>query len=198
MTPDIMAWGQMVITRDDVRDQDVLEVGASDVNGSLRPYIEALGPRSYVGVDPDPGTVDPLTSTLVASSRVDVVASGEELVERFGPDRFGLVVSTEMLEHAEHWQEVVWNMMAVTEPGGVMVVTTRGPGFPYHPFPEDHWRYTVGDFEAIWAGWQVNDLREDPGNPGVFIKATKPTEWDAEAEADRLSALTVQAQRKTY
>src|SRR6266576_6160414 len=52
----VMEFGQRVLGETDVRDRAVLEVGARDVNGSLRPWIESLQPASYFGVDIVPGT----------------------------------------------------------------------------------------------------------------------------------------------
>lgn len=189
MTPAILAWGARIITFEDVRNARVLEVGAADVNGSLRPHVTDLDPLTYVGVDayPEPGI-----------GGVDEVVRGEDLVARFGLQSFDLVISTEMLEHAEHWQDVVWNMKAVTRPSGLHVVTTRSVGFPYHPYPEDWWRFSVGDFEAIWSDWDVFDLTDDPDNPGVFIKARRPVGWDAVAGRALLDGLEVTRQRQTY
>ena len=42
---------------DDVAGKSVLEVGALDVNGSVRSHIELLRPSRYVGVDLEPGAV---------------------------------------------------------------------------------------------------------------------------------------------
>lgn len=66
----------------------VLEVGACDVSGSIRPIIsEAFGPAEYIGVD------------IVPGPGVDKVCAAEDLVAVFGEDRFDCVISTEMLEH---------------------------------------------------------------------------------------------------
>lgn len=179
MTPEVYAWVEAMLAGEDLRFQDVLEVGARDVNGSARDLVLARGPQSYVGVDIEPG------------EGVDEVVAAEGLVDRFGPDRFGLVVSTEMLEHVERWRDALWSMMAATRPDGLMLVTTRSPGFPRHDWPDDHWRFALEDFYWIWAGWYMEDLRSDPALPGVFIRARKPPAWDATAARARLDRLTV-------
>lgn len=189
MTPGIIAWGERIITADDVAGLTVLEVGSANVNGSLRPHVEALGPARYHGVDPYP---EPNVGG------VDEVILAENLVDRYGVESWDVVISTEMLEHAEHWQAVVWAMKAVTRPGGLNVITTRSVGFPYHPYPEDWWRYSVGDFGAIWGDWTIEDLTDDPDNPGVFIRARRPADWDAVAGRTLLDGLEVTRQRKTY
>jgi hypothetical protein len=67
--------------------RSVLEVGSLDVNGSLRPLLEEVCPRTYVGID------------IITGPGVDQVCSAEQLIERFGAELFEAVVSTEMLEH---------------------------------------------------------------------------------------------------
>lgn len=185
MIQTIIDWCQAVVTAADVQGEDVLEVGASDVNGSFRPYLESLGTASYIGTD------------LEWGRRVDDIVRAEDLVVKYGFERFGVVVSTEMLEHAEAWQECIWNMMAVTKPGGLNLITTRSPGFGYHPYPDDWWRFTMDDFREIWKDWEILSLEPDkPPYPGVFIKARRPADWDALADRERIAAMTVYAQEK--
>jgi hypothetical protein len=85
------------ITRVDVEGKSVLEVGSYNVNGSFRDHIRYFGPLSYLGVDAVEGT------------GVDQVCRVEDLVSTFGPERFDLIVSTEMLEHVADWRKAVRN-----------------------------------------------------------------------------------------
>lgn len=179
MTPEIEAWAHLMIGTADIEGKDVLEVGSLDVNGSIRPFVEAMHPRKYVGVDSMPGKL------------VDEVVAAEKLVDRFGKLRFDVVISTEMLEHAEHWRDALWAMMAVTTPGGLMFVTTRSPGFRRHDWPDDHWRFTQEDFVWLWTGWWIEDIRPDRIHPGVFIRARKPQSWDGSWARDRLDRLSL-------
>jgi len=151
------------IAPDEIRGLELLEVGSQDVNGSPREVLVPHGPKRYVGVD------------FVHARSVDIVMDVKDLTTYFGLDCFGVVVSTEMLEHAQDWRGAVAQMKAVLRPGGLLVVTTRGPGFPYHGFPHDYWRYTVEDFRKIFADMQILELvpDTDPGSPGVFLKARK-------------------------
>src|SRR4249919_3876522 len=148
------------LQRSEVAGKDVLEVGSLDVNGTVRPFVQARGPASYVGVD------------VIAGPAVDVVCDATDLVERFGPDAFDVVISTEMLEHAADWQAAVANMVTALRPGGVLVVTTRSPGFAYH-HPPDRWRFTQAAFSEILdrVGLERRVLMDDPEYPGVFCKA---------------------------
>jgi glycosyltransferase involved in cell wall biosynthesis len=151
------------LTRADVFNKDVLEVGSQDVNGSPREIVLPLGPRTYWGVD------------CVKGKGVDLVLDVQKIAEHFGPNSFDLVVSTEMMEHAEHWREAISVMKTVLRPGGVLLVTARGPGFPYHGFPYDFWRFTVADFEKIFSDMEVRSLQQDSA-PGVLFAGVKKVE----------------------
>lgn len=165
MHPSAYAWASTALTAAEVKGAHVTEAGAYDVNGSVRPAVEAHGPASYTGTDMQPGP------------GVDIVCAAEKLT----PQSAGIVISTEMLEHAEDWQAAMAGMIRALTPGGLLVLTTRGPGFPYHGYPDDHWRFTVEAMGQIMtaAAMDVLDLQADPDpmSPGVFIKARKPDDW---------------------
>ena len=155
-------FGRSHLTPDDVAGRRVLEVGALDVNGSLRPVVEDMGPARYVGVD------------LVHGPGVDEVCDAVELVARYGPESFDLVLCTEVVEHTRDWRGVVANLKGVLAPGGVLLLTTRAPGFKYHGYPHDFWRYALDDLRAIFSDLRILALEPDPLAPGVFVKARKP------------------------
>jgi SAM-dependent methyltransferase len=162
----------------EVHQADVLEVGAMNVNGSVRDLVQRYRPETYVGVDLDAGP------------GVDRVVSASGLVVVFGPDSFDVVLSTEMLEHCEDWQAAIANMVAVLRPAGVMVLTTRSRGFGWH-HPPDHWRYTKQTFGDIAEriGLEVVWLCDDPEYPGVFCKYRKPLDWRPPAHSDPLNGV---------
>lgn len=163
MHPSVMKFLVDNVDESDVRGLEVLEVGSQDVNGSPRSVILPRGPKKYVGVD------------FAAANGVDVVLDVKDLTTHFGVDWFDVVISTEMLEHAKDWRVAVEQMKAVVKQGGLLVVTTRGPGFPYHGYPHDYWRYTVDDFRKIFADMWILHVGPDtdPSSPGVFLKARK-------------------------
>lgn len=168
MHPSAMAFACSALGPADVTGKHVIEAGAYDVNGSARGHVEALQPASYTGTDMRPGP------------GVDLVCLAEDLPAEFGPDAADILLATEMLEHAADWQGAVRGMTGVLAPGGVLVLTTRGPGFPLHGYPEDHWRFTVDAMGQIIkaAGLDVLRLEPDlPTDPGVFVKARKPAGW---------------------
>lgn len=92
-------------------DRDVLEIGAADVNGSIRPCFP--GAR-YTGVDLAPGP------------GVDVVASGHDLAL---PDHgVDLAISCECFEHNPQWRETFINMHRMTRRGGIVAMTCASRG----------------------------------------------------------------------
>lgn len=146
----------------DVAGKRVLEVGSLDVNGSVRGIATAFEPAEYIGVD------------MRSGPKVDRVCDATELVVTFGAERFDVVLSTEMLEHAEDWRSAVSNMKRVLTPGGLLLITTRSPGFPQHDHPGDYWRFTRQDALEIFADMCGVVVEEDSMAPGVFVYAQKP------------------------
>jgi SAM-dependent methyltransferase len=171
------------LRREDVQGRQVLEVGARDVNGSVRPLIEELEPAGYVGIDIEPGPA------------VDVVCSAERLVSRFGADAFDVVVSTEVLEHVWDWRSVITNIKTVLRPTGIVLVTTRSHGFGLHGYPYDFWRYEPEDMRAIFGDFTILALERDPAEPGVFVAAKKPSTWTP-TELDHLALWSVISERR--
>lgn len=162
-----LEFGRMQLSPADARGKAVLEVGARNVNGSLRSFVEGLAPSRYVGVDVEPG------------AGVDEICRAENVRGRFGEAAFDLLISTELIEHVRDWQRVLTNFKSVLRPNGVMLITTRSMGFPYHGYPHDYWRYEMSDMERIFADFEIDVLTADPSEPGVFIKARKPPGYAA-------------------
>jgi SAM-dependent methyltransferase len=113
----VIAFAERCLSAENVAGRAVLEVGSYDVNGSVRPLVEGMGPASYVGVDITPGP------------RVDKVLNASELIEHLGRETADVVITTEMLEHVRDWRTVVSNLKGVLRPGGLLLVTTRSAGF---------------------------------------------------------------------
>ena len=171
------------LTPSDVMGKRVLEVGALDVNGSVRGDIVALGPAQYVGIDIRPGP------------GVDVICDAGDLVARFGENAFDLVISTELLEHARDWRRIVSNIKRVTKPDGLLIVSTRSYGVDFHRRPFDYWRYEKDDFTAIFSDVLVEDLKLDPTDPGLLIKARKPARF-VERDLDDIALYSILRRRR--
>lgn len=170
--PAVLAYGRRQLGEHDVRGRRVIDVGARNVNGSLRPHVEAFGPACYLGVD------------IEAGSGVDEVCQAEDLVERFGSESFDVVICTEVLEHVRDWRAVISNLKGLVAPGGVLLITTRSIGFPYHAFPHDFWLYENDDMRAIFADFEVENVEDDPGPPGVFMTARRGPSFSERSLAD--------------
>lgn len=157
-----ISFAERVIKKDEVLGKSVLELGAMSTTGSVRPSIEKLGPRRYIGID------------IVEGPGVDELCDASEIVEKYGPESFDVVVATELLEHVKDWRLIIHNIKTVLKPGGIALITTRSYGFYYHPNPEDLWRFETHDIERIFSDFVIERLEKDPIAPGVFVKARKP------------------------
>ena len=160
-TPNCIAFVERALTSDDVTGKSVIEVGSYDVNGSTRQSIEALQPVSYIGVDVSSGP------------GVDFVCDAAHLLDNFKPASFDVVVSTEMVEHVRDWRTAFTNMKRLCAPGGVVLVTTRSPGFYYHAYPHDFWRYEQSDMRLIFAENVIEILESDEDEYGIFVMVRK-------------------------
>jgi hypothetical protein len=98
-----------------------------------------------------------------------------------------------MLEHAGDWRDAVTGMARILAPGGLLLLTTRSPGFPHHPHPEDHWRFSVDHMDGIAEACSLEVLRLEPDPdwncPGVFLLARKPLDWDGAGMAEGLAVV---------
>jgi SAM-dependent methyltransferase len=84
----------------------VLDIGSLDINGDITHQFTAT---EYVGVDIGPG------------NNVNLVARGEELELPSG--YFDVVISGECFEHNPAWKSTFANMVRMTKPGGLIVMT---------------------------------------------------------------------------
>lgn len=158
-------WASRHLVDEDIRGKKVIEVGAYDVNGSLRYQVELLKPAAYVGTD------------ISSGPGVDVVCPAEKTVGHFGRESFDAVVSTCVLEHTQEWQAVVSNIKNLCKPGGVILLIVPSD-WPYHGFPYDFWRYQKADIQEIFSDCRIETLEEDKRRPSlVYAKIRKPQDF---------------------
>jgi SAM-dependent methyltransferase len=87
----------------------VLDIGSLDINGDITNQFTA---SEYVGVDIGPG------------SNVTLVARGEDLDLK--SSYFDVVISGECFEHNPAWKGTFSNMVRMTRPGGLVLMTCAG------------------------------------------------------------------------
>jgi SAM-dependent methyltransferase len=182
MTSEVLLAMVLQLLKEPVSGKRVLEVGSQDVNGSIRPFVEALQPKEYVGAD------------MVAGRAVDVICNSSGLIERFGKDSFDVVISSSLIEHVRDWKAAVHNMKLVCKPGGLILITTCAPGFQYHGYPYDFWRYELQDLKDIFSDCQLLSL-EPVFNKLVLIKLRKPQDF-IERDLAGLQMLSLAAGRR--
>lgn len=162
MTPEILAWGLNVVDRYNLAGTATVELGAYNVNGTLRQFLETEGSR-YVGVDQFPGP------------GVDHVGRVADLPDTWHGD-FQTVVCTEMLEHDLTFWISLSKALNLLSPGGMLLLSTCGNGFPRHDYPADYYRFSTDALAALlqWVGFEVLDTAELQGQPTVTAVARKP------------------------
>ena len=123
-------------------DPMVLDLGSG--NGVYKSWFTSRNAR-YLGADIHP------------AGGCDVVCVGEALP--FKDNSMDLVFSVQVLEHVSSPEKVLAEVERVLVPGGVVVLSTHGT-FPYHPTPEDHWRWTQTGLRTIFnrAGFMSPEL----------------------------------------
>jgi SAM-dependent methyltransferase len=172
------------ITAEDVCGRTVLEVGSRDAGAATRSIVMPLHPAQYTGVD------------LVPGPGVDIVCPAERLLDRFAPESFDVVISTEMLEHVRDWHRVVHNLKAVLRETSILIVTTRSPGFEFHGAPLDFWRFEPADVCEIFGDLEIEVIERDTHDPpGVFVRARRPASF-AERNLDAYPLYSVVRRRR--
>lgn len=103
----------------------ILEIGAMDVNGSLRQF--APEDSTYLGVD------------LEAGKGVDqVIEAGKPLPFKKGT--FDLILASSVFEHDPAFWQTFLNLARVLRKGGHLYISAPSNG-TVHRYPEDHWRF---------------------------------------------------------
>jgi SAM-dependent methyltransferase len=160
---DCIRFAELHLTREELEGKNVLEVGSLNVNGSIRNVVTPFWPRTYLGVDITPGP------------GVDELCDIHQLLHRYGRGRFDVVICSEVLEHVRDWRSAVSGLKNVLKGDGVLLITTRSKGYPYHGYPHDFWRFESSDLQAIFSDFSIEALASDRSCPGVLMKAHRKT-----------------------
>lgn len=160
-----MVFAARYLPPEEIRGKEVLEVGACDFNGSIKPYVQHWSPKSYLGID------------MIEGPCVDKVMNADTLEAEFGQESFDIVISIEMMEHTRWWRTSLTNMKRVCRRGGLLLITSPAIGYPYHGYPTDFWRYEIDDFKKMLADFEIIGIERDESGPGTFVVARKPMDY---------------------
>jgi len=119
------------LSAQDVKGLDVLDVGCGD-----RPYEQLLaGARKVVGFD------------MPGNAHADLHGSIDALPVEDGS--FDVVLCLQVLEHVADPAAAVRELRRVVRPGGRVLASTHGI-YPFHPNPEDLWRWTHSGLDRLF------------------------------------------------
>lgn len=115
----------------------VVEIGAQDVNGSLREV--ATSNVAYVGVD------------FVKGKGVDVVLEDPYKLP-FDSDSVDVCLSSSVFEHSEMFWVLFLEIVRILKPGGLFYLNVPSNG-AFHRYPVDCWRFYPDSGRALvnWA-----------------------------------------------
>jgi SAM-dependent methyltransferase len=115
----------------------IVDIGAQDVNGSLR----SVAPEgcTYTGVD------------FVTGRGVDVVISDAYSLP-FEDETFDVAVTSSCFEHSEFFWLTFLEVLRVLKPHGLLYLNVPSNG-PFHRYPVDCWRFYPDSGVALqnWA-----------------------------------------------
>jgi len=81
-----------------------------------------------------------------------------------------------MIEHCKDWKSALNSMFLLCKNNGIILLSTRSPGFPYHSYPYDYWRFTTTDINKIFKDNNIIQNKEDMCAPGILVKIQKISE----------------------
>lgn len=137
----------------------VLECGALNVNGSIRPLFDTAA--EYVGIDERDGP------------SVDRIVNCHALP--WDDASFDWVVSTSMIEHDPKFWRSMAEMQRVLRPGGILALTAPGFGWPRHNEPIDCYRFSEASLRLLvplCAVLECSEANEGDG-PDVRLLAQR-------------------------
>lgn len=158
----LFVWKNLKV--DEIKNKRIIEFGSRTDGDSIRNVFEKWGCKKYIGID------------YVAGKNVDVVCNAENILDTFQKNSFDIVLCFEMMEHIADWRKAISNIKNICKEKGIIFITTRSRGFPYHHAKNetDFWRYEKSDMEDIFSDCNVLESEYDASQPGIFVKVKKP------------------------
>ena len=139
--------------------QACIDIGSYNVNGSLRPMVEAHG-YEYIGVD------------IREGPGVDLVMDDPyHLPFTLAEAEYNLIVSCSCFEHCVNPWRLMRDVVQVMAPGALLILCAPF-NWKYHPHPNDYYRYSheglaalckeVGlDVVECYMNGDINDAKRD-------------------------------------
>lgn len=94
-----------------------------------------------------------------------IVADAEDLRGVIEDASQDLVVAIELLEHTEHFWNVIHEMIRITKVGGYIYITVPTFDYPKHEYPIDRWRIGPKTLASFFPGTYFSIIqREQEGN----------------------------------
>jgi SAM-dependent methyltransferase len=122
----------------------VLDYGCGD-----KPYEWMFRNKfeQYIGVD------------LTATEAADYVVNQEDKLP-VNDQSIDFVLSTQVLEHVKETSNYLQETHRVLRANGYLLLSTHGV-WPYHPCPNDYWRWTIDGLELIvqQAGFEILEIQ---------------------------------------
>lgn len=140
--------------------RDLLEIGAMDVNGSLR---DACPPGArYIGADLSPG------------KGVDVVLEDPYRLP-FGDATMDACIASSVLEHTEFFWLLFEEVLRVLKPEGLFYLNVPSNG-PFHRHPVDCWRFYPDSGRALVAWGRRRGF--DPALLESYVSWQQADRWN--------------------
>ncbi|MBV9757337.1 MAG: methyltransferase domain-containing protein [Alphaproteobacteria bacterium] len=114
----------------------IVDIGARDVNGSLRQFCPAGS--EYIGID------------IAEGEGVDIVLA-DPYSYPFPAGSIDIVLSTSCLEHDQMFWLTFLEALRIVSNEGFVYFNVPSNG-PYHGYPRDHWRF-YADAAAALRAW---------------------------------------------
>lgn len=143
-----------------IKEPVVADIGAQDVNGSLRQVCHQ-GVR-YVGVD------------FVKGPGVDVILDDPYKLP-FETASLDVVISSSCFEHSQMFWLLFLEVMRVLKPEGLFYLNAPSNG-PFHRYPVDCWRFYPDSGHALVAWAERNGMK--PAVLESFVADQEAERWN--------------------
>jgi SAM-dependent methyltransferase len=184
----VLNWGRKYLGSLDIAGKSVLEIGAYNINGTIRDVVMPLTPASYVGVD------------LVAGPGVDEICDACHLVDVYGSKAFEVIIACSLLSYIKDWRSAISNMKQVCKSKGILFIVTVSR-WQYRTFGDDtrdYWRFSARDLRHIFSDCLINVLEEQQGRHSLIcIKAEKPSSF-SEVDLTNYAVTVASSQAAKY